>query len=706
MGFARQSLLGKARSRPDLLKQVLNKVRTDGLLPTYRSVMQKLDNFTPLGYSSAGQVVEVGDRVEDVRVGDMVSCAGANYANHAEIVYIPKNLVVKLPENVSARHGSLATLGAIALQGIRRAELTPGEIVGVIGLGLVGQLTTRLLHAYGHPVIGFDLDQAKVDMALRHGVEEARVMSDGDPEAHAKSFSNGYGLDAVIIAAATPSSSPIELAGQMLRIGGRVSAVGDVGLDVPRRIFYEKELDLRISRSYGPGRYDPKYEEGGQDYPYSYVRWTEQRNMLEFVRLIGSGGLDVDDILTHSFLFSDAKEAYDLVMNNPNKEAYLGVLLEYEKEDLPLKRNVSLPTPAKVTPKTDLVQVGFIGSGGFAQGTLMPLLSKLEGVQIRAIASATGRTATTLGQRYGCSYACTDYRELLSDNEINLIVIATRHGLHAKMVVESLEAGKNVFVEKPLALSFDELARVKVATEIHPGQLTVGFNRRFAPLIIQAKNHFAGSSTPLMFQCRVSAGFIPANHWVHDSIEGGGRILGEVCHFVDLAQYMVGSNPVRVYATRLPVQGEHVMGDDNVMVSLDFADGSRGSILYSALGADNMPKEFVEIMGDGKSATLDNFKTLSLYSGNSKSNHKERQDKGHEGELSEVAQSILRGGESPIPLDEQFLSSLATLCVVESLKSGEPVAIDMAELQQRHADVESDEGAQATLLKSSPEDEA
>ena len=681
MVFAHQGLIGKARSRPDLVRQVVNKVRTDGLVATYRSAMEHLNTFVPLGYSSAGEVLEVGAEVPDVTRGDLVACAGAGYASHSEMVFVPKNLVVKLPEDVSTRQGAFATLGAIALQGVRRADLTPGERVAVIGLGLVGQLTVQILHAYGFPVLGLDVDPGRVEGARRWSMERYGVIGRDDVDGMALAFSNGVGVDAVVVTASTNTSEPVELAGRILRERGRVSVVGDVGMDVPRRLYYDRELDIRMSRSYGPGRYDPVYEEWGVDYPIAYARWTEHRNMEEFLRLVALGRLNVDEMTTHTFPIDQARDAYKLILENPDHEPFLGVLLEYPTTDRPVERRLELGSPVGLQGRgSGVVKVGLIGGGLFAKGTILPALKKLDQVQVRAVATATGKTAQDLAKRNGCDYATTDYRELLEDKEIDLVIIATRHNLHASIAVEALRAGKHVYVEKPLALNLDELQSVARVASGSPGLLTVGFNRRFAPLVIEAKRHFVNRGTPLMAHCRINAGAVPADHWVHDPVEGGGRILGEVCHFVDLLQFLVGAPPRSVFASRLPANGRHVLADDNVLVALEFADGSRGSVLYSALGADSMPKEMLEVMGDGRSVRLDNFRTLDLYRGSRKSTRKSGGDKGHNGQFRSLVDSILQGGGPPIPLEEVLLSSMATLCVVRSLSEAASVQVDPSSL--------------------------
>ncbi len=689
MAFAQQGLIGMARSRPDLVRQVVNKVRTDGLVTAYRSAMERLNTYLPLGYSSAGEVLEVGAEVPDVAVGDLVACAGAGYASHSEVVFVPKNLVVGLPEGVSPRQGAFATLGAIALQGVRRADLTPGEKVAVIGLGLVGQLTVQILRAYGFPVLGLDVDSGRVEDARRWGMEGHGVIGRDDVDAMALAFSGGVGVDAVIITASTDTSEPVELAGRILRERGRVSLVGDVGMDVPRRLYYDRELDIRVSRSYGPGRYDPVYEEWGIDYPIAYARWTEQRNMEEFLRLVALGRLNVDEITTHTFPIGQALDAYKLILENPAHESFLGVLLEYPTSARPVERRLELGAPVGLRGKdSEVVRVGLIGGGMFARGTILPALKVLDRAQVRAVATATGRTAQDLAGRYGCDYATTDYRELLEDREIDLVIIATRHNLHAPIAVEALQAGKHVYVEKPLSLDLDELQSVAGAASGSPGTLMVGYNRRFAPLAIRARDHFVNRSTPLLAHYRVNAGAVPADHWVHDPVEGGGRILGEVCHFVDLLHFLVGAPPRSVFASRLPANGRHVLSDDNVLVALDFADGSRGSILYSALGADSMPKEMLEVMGDGKSATLHNFRTLDLYRGNRKSSRKSGGlvrrgvDKGHNAQFRALVDSILRGGGPLVPLEEVLLSSMATLSIVRSLSEASAVQVDPSGLLQ------------------------
>ena len=694
--FARKNMLGKARSRPDLVRQVLGRVRSQGLLGTYRTVKERLDHYVPLGYSSAGRVLEVGDGSEDFAPGDLISCAGSGYANHAEVVFVPRNLAARLPEGVTPRDGAFATLGAIALQGIRRADLTLGESVAVIGLGLLGRLTVQILRAYGFPVLGLDVNATQVEATTESGMEAGAVIGRDDVDAAGQSFSGGAGVDAVIITAATSTSEPVELAGRLLRERGRVSVVGDVRMDVPRRVYYGKELDLRVSRSYGPGRYDPSYEEHGIDYPLPYARWTEQRNMAEFLRLVSLGRLDLSRIATHTFSFERATEAYRLVVDNPQGESFLGVLLEYpEAAEIRLGR-VELGAGRKARPKAapEVLRAGLIGAGSFMRGTIVPTLTTLKGLQIEAVVSASGASANEVASKRGARYVASDYTEILRDPDVDVVFAATRHHMNARIAEDALVAGKHVHVEKPLALNLEELRSVAGAASGASALLSVGFNRRFAPDAVAAKSHFDGRTTPLMMHCTVNAGYIPADSWVHDPVQGGGRILGEVCHFVDLLHFFAGACPTRVFATRLPPSGDAVLHDDNVMVTVDFADGSRGSIAYCALGPERLPKERVELLGAGRAAMLDDFRHLELYRGSSVKRTGRRQDKGHLAQFRAFADAIRSGGPAAVPLEELLLSTLATLCILDSLRSGTPVQVDLVGALASGADTSVSEGGQ------------
>jgi predicted dehydrogenase len=585
---------------------------------------------------------------------------------------------VRVPKGVDLRQAAFATLGAIALEGIHRAELTPGETVGVIGLGLIGQLTALILKQYNFPVLGMDLSGRQVERARSLGITALAV---GD-EVHsfAKDFSQGRGLDAVIVTAATASSDPVRLSGELCRERGRVSAVGLVGMDIPRSIYYEKELDFRVSRSYGPGRYDPQYEEKGHDYPIGHVRWTENRNLEEFLRLL-SNGLDVSPLITHTRSIENAEDVYEMLLKNPRQEYFLGVLFEYPRE-ANLARHVTLkPEPPAAREGKDQIQLGVIGPGNFARATLLPVLNKMKGVSIRAICSATGRSAEGEGRRSGAVYITSQYQEVLSDKLVDAVVIATRHNLHARIVVEALAAGKHVFVEKPLALCAEELCEVARAVERAPKQLLmVGYNRRFSVHTRRLKQWLAPLSKPYISHYRVNAGYIEPKSWVHDTEEGGGRIVGEVCHFVDLLQYLAGSAPVQVFANEVGGDSDAARLRDNLAVSILFADGSVGNIIYTALGSRALPKERIEVFAGGRSFVIDNFRSSSEYGGSAHEHKGWAQDKGHTRMLEEFIAAIKSGKSAPISVNELLLSSLSTFAIVESVDTGLPARVGLDSL--------------------------
>jgi predicted dehydrogenase/threonine dehydrogenase-like Zn-dependent dehydrogenase len=672
--LAKKSLAGKARQRPDLVKKVLNKIRSEGIVPTVRKVFAKLDEPVALGYSCAGEVIEVGDGIDGITVGDEVACAGAGFASHSEINFVPNNLCVKVPADVDLQDASFTTIGAIAMQGIRRCELRAGENVAVIGLGLIGQLTVQILSAYGHPVLGIDIDRNKVERVRKLGLTKAALIGRDDVEQVAASFSGGYGVDAVIITASTKSSEPVELAGRICRRRGCVSAVGLVGMEIPRQIYYEKELDFRVSCSYGPGRYDVDYEEKGLDYPYEYVRWTERRNMEEFLRLISTGKIDVKSLVTHKFRIDDYDKAYDLILKNPQNEEYNAILFEYDNVD-EHRPVLVINEHSKRRQKQNCVNVGVIGAGNFARSVTLPSLGKFANVNICAIADVNGSIAEKISRKYKCRYCTTDYHRILNDNEIDTVFVTTRHNLHAPIVTEALKNNKNVFVEKPLCITEQQLSEsvsVYQSVQAEGAQpiLMVGFNRRFAPKVVETKSKFVNRSSPLMINYRINAGYIPADHWVHDPQQGGGRIIGEVCHFVDLVQFLANSAPVKLYATSLSAAGK-VLADDNVSILIDFADGSRAHILYTAMGDNTLGKEYIEIFSDGACFAIDDFK---------KSKFGSDQDKGHFEEVRLFVESILSGAASPIPVNEIMLSTLATIRINDSLRTGESARIELSQI--------------------------
>ncbi|MDX2039795.1 MAG: bi-domain-containing oxidoreductase [Acidobacteriota bacterium] len=662
--LAQKSLVGKAAERPDLVRQVIGKLRKDGLMATLRTVKAKLDTPVALGYSCAGVVREVGGSVDDFQVGDRVACAGMNYASHAETIFVPKNLAVKIPDGVSFDEAAFVTLGAIALQGVRTAEVKLGDAVAVIGLGLLGQLTVQILKAAGCRVIGIDLEASKVALAVEFGCDAAALRSD-DVESAVKQFTDSFGADAVIVTAAADTNDPIELAGVIARDRAIVSMVGAVRMDVPRKVYYEKELQLRLSRSYGPGRYDADYEERGKDYPIGYVRWTERRNMQEFLRLVATKAVKLDRLITHRIPIEQAEQAYDIITGK-TRQNYLGILLTYDETANRSANSITLRTPHKAAE----VRLGMIGAGNFAKSVLLPRLAKLGGVSLVGLATATGRTAKAVGEQFGFVFCTTDFRELLQREDINAILIATRHDTHAAMAAEAIRAGKTVFVEKPLATTEEALAEVVAAVEQNQGRVLVGFNRRFSSLASEMKQFFDDAGS-LAITYRINAGEIPKESWIQQD-EGGGRIVGEVCHFVDYLQFLTGAEPTEVFAYR------SAAGADTLSIVVKFSDGSVGNINYFANGDRALPKERVEVFGGGRSAVLDDFRQLEMWrDGKRKTSKRMSQDKGFDQELAEFVAAVRLGEEMPIDWRSLVMTTLATLRIEDSLRSGKPEAVSL-----------------------------
>lgn len=660
--IAKSSLLEKARQRPDQVKKVLQKIQTEGLVSTFQKVRSKLEEPVPLGYSCAGVALAVGEGVEGVYPGDRVACGGAGYANHAEVVSVPKNLAVKIPDEVPFEEACAATLGAIALQGVRVAEVRIGETVGVIGLGLLGLLTLQILKANGCRTIGIDIDAASVDRSSEFGADLS-VLRSNDPEGAVEALTGGQGLDAVILTAASDSNDPVELAGVLCRRKGRVIAVGTLPLDIPRRIYYPKELELRLSTSYGPGRYDPEYEERGHDYPYAYVRFTEQRNLETVLRLMEEKKLRIAPLVTHTFPIEEARAAYDIVEGKTGERS-LGLLFRYGEVTLPHKPvSVALPKPKGE------IHVGLLGAGQFASGVLMPILCKLPGVKMTRVATARGATASAAARRYDIPNADCDPRTIYEDPNIDAVLIATRHHLHADQTIEAIRSGKHVFVEKPLALTRDELTQIKDAAAESGRIVMVGFNRRFAPLARQAKDFFPRMGEPLTLLGRINAGRIEKGNWLLDPAEGGGRILGEVCHFVDLFTFWTGSAVEGVEA----VCPHSPSGSQNPSVLFRFADGSTGTLVYTAEGSENLPKEYYEIHSGGRSAVLDDFRLLTLSEGGRSRKVKTRvQDKGHAAELEHFF-SCLREGRNPdLSLETCVAVTEATFRILDRIRGTSP----------------------------------
>ena len=667
-----KGLVQEARQRPDLVKAVVAKVKSEGLLNTFASVRDKMAASQALGYSAAGIVSAVADDVSEFQIGDRVACAGVGFASHAEVLSVPKNLCVHLPEGVSFESGAYGTLGAIALQGVRLAEPTLGESVVVIGLGLVGQLTVQLLKANGCRVFGLDLDEARVALALEMGADKAGIPDD-DTAKVIESWTRGHGADAVLITAATDSNQPIELAARVSRLKGRVIIVGMTGMDIPRAPFFSRELKLVISMSYGPGRYDPDYEERGLDYPLPYVRWTEKRNIESFLELVGDKRVNVDRLTTHRFPIAEADRAYQLISGDVS-EPNLGVVLVYDPE-AQVSRKVALNQTQPVRKSEKAIVLGVIGAGGYVPAMLLPHF-KSEGVEFFSIATASGISAHDVGKRFNFAYAVSSAEEVLDDARVNLVLIGTRHDLHTEIACKALERNKHVFVEKPLALNDEQLDAVLHAAGESNAKLMVGFNRRFSPVAQRAKEFFANRDAPLSMLYRVNAGRVAKEHWIQNADEGGGRIVGEVCHFVDLMQYLAGSPPVFVFAESLSANSSKIVDADSVFITLRFADGSNGSIAYLSEGDKGLAKERLEIFGGGRVFVLDDFRRATLYKeGREEQVTMKTQDKGQQAQVRSVCASVIEGGPAPIKLEELAATTRATFRIMDSLRERRPFEI-------------------------------
>ena len=677
--FARKNLLQKARMRPDLVREVWNKIRRDGIASTVAAVRSRMDQPSAPGYSSAGTVVAVGEGVTDIQSGDRVACAGAGHAVHAEIACVPRLLLARIPSDseVSFEHAAAATVGAVALHGVRTAAVQLGDVVGVIGLGLLGQLTVQILKAAGCRVVGMDIDQGRVDLALRLGADAASSSSTSFSD-DCMQLSGGRGADAVLITAQTPSSDPVNLAAEVARDRAVITAVGTVGMSLERRTFYEKELDFRVSRSYGPGRYDAAYEQKGVDYPIGYVRWTETRNMEAFLRLLADRKVDIGALITHRFTIDEAHSAYELIAG-ASREKFLGVLITFPPSAAETTRVIAEAekTTARATANAS-VAIGLLGAGAFATGTLVPAIKQVGDVSLVGVCAANGSHSQHTAKKFGFRYSAADDDTLMNDHTINTIVVATRHNLHARQVVAALHAGKHVFCEKPLCLNEDELrdiVRVYEERSSSSPLLMVGFNRRFAPLALRLKAFLREIHEPLALHYRVNAGFIPADHWLNDPEQGGGRIIGEVCHFVDFLTFLVGAAPVEVEARGLANPGKY--SNDNVISSLRFADGSEGTISYLANGDKSYSKERIEVFGGGAVAVLEDFRRLETVSQGRKQIFRSllRQDKGHRGEWKAFVDAVRSGADSPLALAEIVTTMLATFALEESRSSGQAISV-------------------------------
>jgi predicted dehydrogenase len=676
--FGEKSLVGKARARPDLVRQVTDKMKREGMLPTVRAAFSRLDQPMALGYSSAGTIIALGEGMEEFKTGQRVACSGGGYAVHAEYNVVPRNLLTPLPDSVDFESAAFTTLGAIAMHGFRLAEAQIGESVAVIGMGLLGIMAGQIAAAAGCRVLGIDTNPDRVKLATSLGLEacgrERTVPA-------AQAFTSNRGFDVVLICADTSSNDPVELAAVIARDRGRVVATGAVGLALPRKVYYEKELSFINSRSYGPGRYDPTYEENGQDYPVGYIRWTEGRNLQAVVALLESGKLKVGALVSHRFPIEKAAQAYQ-VITGKKKQEFLGVLLTYPQEDLSLPAaRIAFPE-ARATQVNAQVKLGVLGAGLFANATLLPALKKINGLDLVGIASAGGLHAQVSAKKFGFAYAASSDDEILNDPNINTVAILTRHDTHAELAAKVLQAGKHVLVEKPLAIDEPGLEKVIAAlcmgggaqgsTSTPNSLLTVGFNRRFAPLAVSLSKFLENRSEPLLAHYRVNAGYLPLNHWTQDP-DQGGRVIGEACHFVDFLAFLAEAAPVSVSAQALPDAGKY--RGDNLSMTFTFPDGSIGVVDYLANGDKSFPKERLEVFCGGDVAVLDDFRTLETVRDGKRTVERKAQDKGWIGEWAAFVGAILTGGKPPILYEHLVGVTRATFAAMESLREGKTISI-------------------------------
>jgi predicted dehydrogenase/threonine dehydrogenase-like Zn-dependent dehydrogenase len=660
--FGKANYFQKAKQQPDKVKEVINKVKTDGLKPTMNAVFNKLGQPLPLGYCNVGKVIAVGKGVEDLKVGDRVASNG----NHAEYVLVPKNLVAKIPDNVKDEEAAFTVIGAIGLQGIRLINPTFGETVVVVGLGLIGLMTVQLLKANGCRVIGFDFDQAKVDLANSFGILAVNPGQGVDQVKYVQSLTTNVGADAVIITASNKSNEIISQAAKMSRKKGRIVLVGVIGLDISRADFFEKELSFQVSCSYGPGRYDEQYEQKGEDYPIGYVRWTEKRNFEAILQAISNQSIDVLSLITERVPLANFENIY----GNMTGSKSIASILEYPEKKEEIKRVISI-TSNKFEGQKGVL--GIIGAGNFTSAMILPSLKKCNAA-VKYIASSGGLSGTTLAKKFGISNSTTDYTSILKDDSVDLVLVTTRHNLHAKMVAEVLEADKHVFVEKPLALNKEELNSILDVFQRHNKTVTVGFNRRFAPLAQKMKSLLGKSDTPINIVATMNAGAIPPSVWVHDMEVGGGRIIGEACHYIDLCSFLTGSKVVSVCMNAMGTNPEE--NTDNASILLKYENGSNAVINYFANGSKAYSKERLEVYHQERTLVMDNWRKLKGFGFRGFSSASSGQDKGHFNQFSLIVDAVKKGGAPIIPMDEIVNTTLASFAAIESLKTGSWIKLD------------------------------
>ncbi|GGT97683.1 bi-domain-containing oxidoreductase [Streptomyces coeruleorubidus] len=677
---AGMSMLGKARSRPDQVAKVMQSVATNGVPATYRKVMGKLDSYTPLGYSLSGVVEQVGAGVDDVKVGDLVACAGNEHALHAELNWVPKNLYARVPDGLAPRHAAFGTVGSIALQGVRQGEPQLGEVALVIGLGLIGQLVVQLLAASGVRVVGADPDPARCELAERLGAQAAGDPASAAVESAVAELTGGHGVDQVYLAAGGGSNQPVELAARLCRDRGRVVDIGKCRLDLPWNAYYEKELDVRFSRSYGPGRYDPEYELEGRDYPIGYVRWTERRNLACFLDLLARGSVDVEPLTSHVAEFDDAVETYQRLKDGELKA--VAVLFRYPRRggaaEVPAKAPaVAVPAvdvmPAPVRAARTPVRLAFVGAGNYATSMLLPHLAQRDGVELSTVVTTTALSAANAQRKFGFAEATTDLDAVLGDKSIDAVFVVTRHSSHAELTRRALLAGKTVFVEKPLALTEDELAGVLAAVEESGNdRLQVGFNRRFSPLLREARQRLGTRTGPANLRYLVNAGPLQHGSWYLQQGTEGSRFAGEGGHFIDTASWLLDADPVSVYAVA-------TSGNEDLQVVLRYPDGSTATISYVTTGPAGFPKETLDLVADGRALRLDDFVRAAVYDGRRKrwvsSRLPKARDKGQSAELAAFVKAVRTGEPMPVPLQSLVATTAATLAVQAGLSGGAPVTL-------------------------------
>ncbi len=662
---AKSTLLERARKQPDQVRLVLDFIKKEGIASTFRRVQNKLDSFKTLGYSLSGTVIE--SLTDEFSVGDRVACGGAGYAVHSEIITVPRNLAAKLPESVEFADAAYCTIASIAMQGVRQADVRLGESVAVIGLGLIGQITIQLLKASGCRVVGMDINSSLFDISRASGADEV-FLSSADEVKRIRAASGGSGFDAVLLTAGTSSNEPVEIALQIARKRGKVVVVGAVGMNLPRSPFYEKEIDFKISCSYGPGRYDPNYEELGSDYPAAFVRWTENRNMQSVLQLLSERKLNFKLLTTHRFDMEKAADAYDIITGKV-QEKHLGVLLEY-----PERPQANAPKAPVACAKSGKVAISFIGAGAFAQSMLLPPI-KASGADLVTVTTSTPSNAASIAKRYGFSEASTDSFAAIASPDSNLAFCATRHDSHAQYVMKAIESAKPIFVEKPLCTSVEQLLDIEKALAKRPSPIMVGFNRRFSRSFVAIDEFFSGRTEPMMIKYRVNAGFIPKTHWLYQPGQGDGRIVGEACHFIDCMVFLAKSMPVRVFAESISSNNPDTFNKDNAAITIKFADGSLGVLEYVANGDSALPKEYCEVSSGQSSAVMSNFQSVELYRAGKLKKVNFDGRKGIDEEVAAVIEAVRSGRQMPIPYEQIRAVTLSTFAALESMATGLPVEL-------------------------------